>query len=1069
MPKIVAQAIVWLAEKDQYVSYESGSADSRPAPNEKGQWLAWLAGRSSFSFQGQQGHLTLRKESRARREEYWYAYRCQNRRTLKRYAGRTGDLAIARLEEIASEISTAFTSAQVPREESAASADLDVHSASLPVLLPRLSLPRLHRSLIARERLWSQLDTSLEYQLTLLCAPAGFGKTTLVRQWIAERSEEEAFSRLAWISLDSGDNDPTRFWEAIFTATQTWYAGAGQRFLDLLHSSARSYMKTLTLEVTLTAFLNEAARQTTPGLLILEDYHLINESRVHEGVNFFLAHLPETLHVVLITRQEPPLLLARLRANGGLKEIRTADLRFTLAESAAFLKEFSLTAEDLEHLDTYLEGWAAGLRLLALSLQGKTTRVQIEHALSTFRGSHRPILDYFVTEVLHTQPEVIQDFLLRTSILSRLTPDLCIAITGCQESARLLEGIERNNLFLEALDARGAWYRYHALFAEAMQHEARRRLGKDAFYALSHAASCWFEQQGLLAEAVETALKACEYRRAAELIERLFQAPQIQENREYHTQRRWLEQLPTPLLEQSPLLCFGYAIALTFDRNMHGFNHLPSGQVNILLLRAEEGWRAREDFPRLGAVYAFRAITHLRQGKLAGAAASARQALALLPEAEVMWRNSSLNALAFEALQAGSLNEARLLFEQVESQKCTRSDTSIHSIATLFLSIICFAQGKLHQAARYYRAFAHAKNQREAYPASILVSLPMTLILYVWNELDQLQEHIQHAFELTTEFSSTAQNLLRLAVEIPGACLQHARGETEQAIQRLVRLWEERPVEEDDFPFYFYREVLHWLVRFSLFLEDRAGARRWLNELAWFYSQHGLPRVDAPLLKAPASSVDASITQLEERARVPAHLYEQKILLNARLALLENREEDALALLTPLIPEAQAAGRGHNLLLVKLLMAQVYAARKQPALARQWLLEAVEQGYPEGYQRVFLDEGRRLEPLLRDLLLYVDAQPLHGYIQALLHNFALMPRRQSQRGTHRSDALIDPLSPQEQRVLRLLVAGRSNPEIARELVVSVNTIRTQIQSIYRKLQVNNRRAASEMARRLQLG
>ncbi|MBO0783062.1 MAG: LuxR family transcriptional regulator, partial [Ktedonobacteraceae bacterium] len=434
MPKVVAHSVTWIAAQNTYVIHEPGRPDSSPVPGEEQQWFTWLAACSSFAFQGKQGHLTLRKEARARNAGYWYAYRCQNRKTIKRYAGRTTDLAITRLEEIAGEISAAFATARPPQE----APELDPEpSATSPLLAPKLRLPHLHSSLVARERLLARLDACLERKLTMLCAPAGSGKTTLVRQWIAARSEQVSFPPVSWVSLDAGDNDPTRFWRYILASSQAWHTTPDQHALNLLLSSTQPYqpyMKPPTLEVALTTFLNEVTQRNIAGLLILEDYHVIVEARIHETLDFFLSHLPETLHVVLITRQEPPLPLARLRANGDLNEIQAADLRFTSEESAAFLQEFALSTEALARLDTHLEGWAAGLRLLFLSLQGKTTQPQIERLLATFSGSHRPILDYFVAEVLHAQPERLQDFLLRTSVLPRLSPSLCTAVTGMPES-----------------------------------------------------------------------------------------------------------------------------------------------------------------------------------------------------------------------------------------------------------------------------------------------------------------------------------------------------------------------------------------------------------------------------------------------------------------------------------------------------------------------------------------------------------------------------------------------------------------------------------------------------------
>jgi LuxR family maltose regulon positive regulatory protein len=1068
MPKGIGRAIIWVAEEGRYVRREPESADFKPVPAEE-LWFSWLAACSAFAFQGQEGHLTLRKEARARRGEYWYAYRCQNQRTVKRYAGRTGELTLTRLEEIAAEINSVLAAARSGRQPRPRPAPLEAEQPAtlIPLLTPKLGLPRLQRALIVRERLLAQLDAGLELPLTLLCAPAGSGKTTLVRQWIALRGEQDWSASVAWISLDAGDNDPIRFWRSVMAATHNWYASSEQQIFRLLFTTGQSYLQPLLLEIVLTAFLNEVALRDVAGVLVLEDYHVIVEPRIHEAMSFLLAHLPEQLHVLMLSRQEPPLPLARLRANGELNEIRSIDLRFSLAESAEFLKEFVLPAQVLERLDAYLEGWAAGLRLLALSLQGKTTQPQIERALSTFSGSQRPLLDYFVTEVLNTQPDAIQQFLLRTSVLPRLTPALCAAVTGWQESAVLLEQIEHDNLFLEALDEAGAWYRYHALFAEAMQHEARRRLGEEEVCRLSQLAGHWFEEQGLLTEAIEAALRAREKRRAADLMEQFFQSPQVQETREYHTLRRWLEQLPAPLLQQSPNLCFGYAVALTFERGAQEPEQVLSKQIEDLLQRAEEGWGAQGDSYRLGPLYAFRAMFALRQGKLATATAWAREALSLLPAEDVIWRSTALSVMAFQAMQNGSLAEARQLFQQVDSLAVAANRVPMGGMATLFLSIVCVAQGELRQAARYYRKLASTNNQQKAIPASVFAALPMALVYYEWNELATLQQQTQELIALAERFSSIPQTMIQVAIEIILATLQHAQGETRAAVQRLTNLWARRSAARHDVPFYLYQEALCWLVRLSLLLADQESAQRWLNELVRYHWQCKPDAEEVPQLQAPTSVLPSVPEHRDESWHIPAHLREQRVLLMARLALLRGEVEKTLDLLEPLWPEAQAAGRGRNLLQIRLLLAQAYAMCKQPVQARQWLLQALEQGYPEGYQRCFVDEGEALIPLLRDILPYLPSDPLRDYVHILLQAFPHAPGQE--HNALSIPTLTEPLSPQEQRVLRLLMIGRSNAEIARELVVSVNTVRTQLQSIYRKLQVNDRHTAREVAHQLHLG
>ncbi|MBE3561176.1 MAG: AAA family ATPase, partial [Ktedonobacteraceae bacterium] len=754
MPKVISQAVMWLPERSSYVIHEEGNSGTSPLPDKKSEWYAWLAARSSFAFEGRHGHLTLRKESRARRDGYWYAYRCHDRRTVKRYAGRTHDLNVARLEEIAREITAAFEQPQ-QNTEKAPEGEL-----TEPLLISRLRLPRLSGSLIVRERLLLRLDATLERRLTLLCAPAGTGKTTLVRQWIAARSTGTTFPPVAWISLDVSDNDPLRFWRSVLTACQAWFPATEQHALHALLTVPHPAFHTApfqprSLEAVLTGMLNDVTRGNRPGLLVLDDYHLISEARVHETLGFFLAHLPETLHIVLIARQEPPLSLARLRANGDLNEIRAADLRFSREETAAFLQDFPLSPEDLARLDSRLEGWAAGLRLLSLSLQHTTNPAEIERLLTTFSGSHRPVLDYFVSEVLHTQTEKVQEFLLRTSLLPRLSPSLCTAVTGYQESAILLETIERANLFLEALDGAGEWYRYHALFAEAMQHEARRRLNEEELHELFRVASRWFEQHDLFSEAIEAALKARDYERAADLIEHQANVQNFLEPQEHLTMHRWLEQLPEELLHQRPSLCFSYAATLVFNaNNRQGHGQVLPARAEDLLRRAEEGWRASNDFVGLGKLFAFRTLLTFEQKKRAEAVAYARQALACLPETEVGWRSFSLMTLGAEAILKGQLNEARRLYQQANAlwQTTGSADAAIGTAATL--GIICFSQGDLHQAASYYRQFADGAARSEDHPAAA-APLGLALVHYEWNELEVVEQQIQTALERGERLTDT--------------------------------------------------------------------------------------------------------------------------------------------------------------------------------------------------------------------------------------------------------------------------------------------------------------------------
>ncbi|MBO0783335.1 MAG: transcriptional regulator, partial [Ktedonobacteraceae bacterium] len=487
MPKLARYLLAWSKEDGCYELRERGENTSYALREDDARWSAWLEEHRSFAFQGKQGHLNLLKEARARGSEYWYAYRSQNRRTSKRYAGRTADITFSRLEELAGAFMREVESqAPVPAEE--------------PLLEPKLHAPRLQAALVARERLFARMQSGLERKLTLLCAPAGSGKTTLAGQWLNERRTHAQMLPVAWIALDNGDNDPIRFWRYVITACQRFHPGLGRALLAQLSAGLSLSFELPSLETVLTPLLNEMARVGCSGILILEDYHLITEARIHETLIFFLDYLPENMHVVVLTRSEPPFPLARWRARGELCEVLAADLRFSQEESASFFQQVQISPaptfseEALRRLNERVEGWAAGLRLLALALQGSTREQEFESALANFTGDQRSLQEYFVMEVLNAQPETLQNFLLRTSVISRLTGSLCDAVVERHGSARLLESVERAGLFLELLDGSGGWYRYHALFAEAMRVEARRRLGNDAMRLLYLRASQWYAQ-----------------------------------------------------------------------------------------------------------------------------------------------------------------------------------------------------------------------------------------------------------------------------------------------------------------------------------------------------------------------------------------------------------------------------------------------------------------------------------------------------------------------------------------------------------------------------------------------
>ncbi|QBD79356.1 hypothetical protein EPA93_26550 [Ktedonosporobacter rubrisoli] len=1064
MPKTARYALMWSAIHEIYELHQQDGelllllAAGDPA------WLNWLNTHTAFAFHSRDGmHLNLLKEARkSKTEGYWYAYQRQGKRVVKRYAGRSVELSIELLEEMARTI--AGLSSQAMEAQDSAKVQFSGGIVSqpgpqsplieqTPLLEAKLSLPHLPTSLVVRERLYALLDEGLARKMTLLSAPAGFGKTTLVRQWIAERAAVQALPPLAWVSLDATDNDPARFWRYIFTACQAFQPEASLAALTLLSSPGLPPFRPSSVEMALTTFLNLATRSERSGLLMLDDYHMIAEPEIYRMLSFWLEHLPASLHLCLIGRGDPALPLARLRANGELLELRTADLRFSTQEATGFLQRalaFQLSEADIEQLLARLEGWAAGLRLVSLALQRHTKRQALEHALVTIVGSQRPVQDYFVTEVLQAQTEELQSFLLQTSILSRLCGSLCVALTGQQNSELLLDALLHAGLFLERLDEAGKWYRYHALFAEAMSVEAYQRLGTEAVHALFYKASVWYEEHELLIEAVEAAFSAQRMERAAELIEKLisgqlFYGAIVQEVR---TLLRWLARIPHEVLQERPVLCLGYARALAWACAPYQPSPAELGQIEELLQQAERIWQADGNTACLGALLAFRTNVADWRREPAQASWYARRALACLPDKEVGWRGICMSVLGREALLGGQLDTARQMFielrevwERIGVRHALRSNT-------LTLAIIYYRQGALHLAAEYYRqVLAEAVEISDPFDRGFAL-LGLAQLSYEWNALEE-------AGNLIHEVASLAlpqhDETLQLQAELWYVRIVHAQGQHALAQQKLASLLARLLPQRDPL---LYQEALVCQARFQLAQADLAAMQRSLQALA---KQHEMQALSY-----------AELARSQELAEVPVEnglqpLREREELLLARLWLAQGKFAEALALLQRLLVAAQEAGRMYSALEIQLLMALINERCKQTQESRRLLRSVLLPASVEGYLRLFLDEGEPMEGLLRSALPTIREKALLSYGRSIFQAFTLQ-RPAPAPAPSSTISQLEALSPQELRVLRLLAAELPYAEIARELIVSINTIKTQVRSIYRKLNVANRREAREVAR-----
>jgi LuxR family maltose regulon positive regulatory protein len=1032
VPKHAHALLIWSVDRATYELRE-GSQTSVP---DTATWANWLAEHRSFAFQGRHGRLNLLKEQRKAGAGYWYAYRRQGGRVAKRYAGRGSDLTWTSLEALALALGGPGQATGVPQlPASAVDPDETGGRTTGPLLAPKLQPPRLHHGLVPRDRLLAQLDAGRDRKLTLLSAPAGFGKTTVLRQWLQHRADStdphSPPPRIAWLALDRSDNDPLRFWRYLITACRPFGPEVGTHSLAPLDApiSIKS-----PLDMILTVFLNELAQLPRACILVLEDYHLITTPQIHDAVGILLDHLPPPLRLVMSSRTQPPLPLARLAAAGDLSEITAPDLRFSGVETAAFLDQATtrpLQPGQIALVESHLEGWVAGLRLLTLALEGRATD-DIAPILATLLAGRRGIGEYFVAEVLQHQPVPLQLFLLQTSFLGRLSASLCDSMTGRTDSQTLLETLYDANLFLEPLDERGLWYRYHALFATAMQGTARRRLGAAAVHGLLACAGRWYETHGFTEEAIEMAFGANDPGRAADLIELVagrqftLEGPETSGPPEFHTLHTWIARLPSPILEERPLLNLALAVAILFTTimGMQSLNGGVSSEIEHLFGRAERGFRAAGDTGRLGLVFAFRALMVRERGEIAAAVSWARAALDALPPAELNWRSTCIGTLALGESVAGRQRAASTLFAEAQAICQQTGNRQFARASTILLGWSLVEQNELQRAGPLIRqtlAEARAVGDLDDIANALHVLAEIALCAH---DLDAAWVQASEVVDVMGNYPH--QHYYVHAVLIL-ARVEQARGHGAAAGARCDALLREflgasMPADKQ-----LVAQITYEQTRIALAMGDVATVRRWR---------------------------DTRPTDLE----VPRAQHDREELLLARLLMAEGHPAAAAQILESILAAAEADGRERVALELRVLLARAFAATGRPHDARQVLAAALASAWSAHAQGVLIAEGEALAPLLRVTLPTLADPGLRTFTRAMLHQ--LTPAEES--------AGTDLLSAQERRVLRLLAAGCTNTAIAADLVVSVNTVKVHVKSIYRKLNVTNRIEAASVARDLGL-
>lgn len=957
-------------------------------------------------------------------------------------------------------------------------------------LATKLHTPSPRHSLVPRQRLLERLDHSLHCALTVVSAPAGFGKTTLLAAWARglESSEPEPV-HVAWLSLDDGDNDPARF-AAYLTAALT-RAGidsdrvGGQASELTRHTSnlTRPYLR----ETHLVSLINTISASPHGYVLVLDDYHLITSQAVNDVVSFLVDHTPENLHLVVATRADPPLPLPRLRARGSLVELRQRDLRFTAGEAANFLNNvmgLDLTPEDVAALEARTEGWIAGLQMAALSLQGHSSRPVTRSAhVQAFTGSHRFVLDYLVEEVLDQQPPGVQDFLLKTSVLDRMTGALCDWILGtgktgewesrelgnwdsgqvehdlstsvrinqpCDVQVRnatgsqaLLEHLDAANLFIIPLDDDRQWFRYHRLFSDLL----RRRLAQTApelVPVLYRKASMWYEEQGLMAAAIDHALAAGDVDRAADLVGDTAEATLMRS--EVTTFLNWVDRLPEESVRVRPNLCFyhAWAWAMTgksvqiIERRLHD---IECAESNV----ASSGVGLAPLFP--GRKTALRAYMGLFQGDLLRAAELSRAALERLPESDRFLRGIMAWILSLAQLADVDLATGTQTLEELAELGQAIDNPMIQVTALCQQAKLLTRQGKLHRAGEVldWALELATDSQGQHLPIASEALIGLGSLWFEWNDLEAAENYLSEGIALASEWSALAA----FDAYLPLAQIKQAQGD-EAAARAALRTARQlalrsEATEIDD----LVADLA--VAHISVLQGDLPSAQRWAEA-------RGL------LPEPPAGSLPG-LDEGEDYVTSRLRKYERLVV--ARYLAILGCTEKALDLLGGLLAEARQLGRIDLIIEVQILSALAWQSAGSETHALDALSEALTLAEPGGFARAFLDEGEAMARLLREV---ASRRTTPAYVARLLAAFhkAEATKAGSESAVLAAQSLVEPLSERELQVLRLLATGMSNPEIAEELVIAVSTVRSHCKSIYGKLDVHRRWDAVQRGRELGL-
>ncbi len=878
-----------------------------------------------------------------------------------------------------------------------------------------------------RPRLVEQLNKgqSSGCKLTLISAPAGFGKTTLISEWVAGPRgcppEQVCGSSVAWLSLDEADNDPLRFISYLVAALQTMKKDLGVSALAMLQSP-----EPLPVETILTTLLNEISVYTEHFVLILDDYHSIDSQPVDRSLNYLIEHQPPQMHLVIITREDPQLPLARYRARGQLTELRAADLRFTPGEAAEYLNEVTGLGLSIDHiaaLEARTEGWIAGLQLAAVSMQGHKDAAGF---IQSFTGSHRFVMDYLLEEVLQQQSESVQAFLLRTSMLERMCGPLCDALLldSSVSGQTTLEYLERSNLFIVPLDNERRWFRYHHLFGDLLRKRMEQKFTANEIACLHLHASEWYENNGLILEAFKHTAAANDIERAERLMEHKempLHLPGVPT-----TILNWLESLPVSVLNSKPALWWKQAEMMLANYQTIGVEEK---------LQATEAALASKTLPNtdmdewtrnlVGKIAVARAELAATLYQAENSLIQVHRAFEYLHPDNVVYRTTATLYFGFAHYIQGDRDAAEQAYTEGLSLAQAAGDHDGVLLANTRLGQVHELRNQLHQAAEKYQRALQLIGE-DPIPFATVVYLGLARIYFEWNELDTAEKYGELSFKL---------GLLN-----------------DQVIDRLIL-------------------SQLFMSRIRLTRGDLVGAASFLAQAEQSTRQKDF-KVRLPNIAGSQALIHLYQGNISAAAQI-AQQYDLP-LLQARTFIVRGDPSAALALLVPYRQQMEDKGWVDELLRVMVFQTLALHTQGEKDPAYQVLTEALTMAEPGGFMRLFIENGETMRLLLVDFRSWLEKQsgdrthPLTNYVDKILAAFEPLEAVPGSKTTNPQSGLIEPLSQRELEVLQLICQGLSNNEICKQLYLALDTVKGHNRRIFEKLQVHRRTEAIARARELNL-